>query len=571
MRVKEKMDWRKLSLLSSIGLVSWMLVIQWSNFEPPMIGNTVESIKVPSPSDTGSELPVLPHDLDVMDIPKTQLVDIKKNEKYESKNNVVFVETDVFDVTIDLNGGDIIDVKLHQYLTKSSSDGGVPLHMMQRSAARFFVASSGLIGRDGTDSRTLGRPTFSTDQYRYTLGTNNVLEVDLFYNQNNTDIVKRFIFKKSKYDIGIDYILTNNTISSWEGRFFGQIKRDSKPPSGFESGSFLQPPSFLGGARREEDKNFAKYSFSDMAEEPPSSSIKGGWLAFMQHYFTAAWVPPQDEVNRFDFKQSKERAGHNILSFVGQPITVPAGSTNSYSAKLYVGPKDQNSLRELAEHLDLVVDYGVFWIICKPIHQAMVAIHSYIGNWGWAIVVLTIIIKILLFPLSARSLKSMARMRSLQPQMERLKELYGEDRQKMGQEQMALWKKEKVNPLGGCLPMLLQMPVFISLFWVLSESVEIRHAPWLLWITDLSSMDPFFILPVIMGVSMVAMQKLQPLPTDPMQAKVMQYMPIAFTFMCLWFPSGLVLYWTVNNLLSIGQQWIVNRQITSTKNTSTSV
>ena len=564
------MDWRKISLLASIGIVSWMLMIQWSNFEPPISVKKVEPVNALNTPPIDSERPVFPDNQDEGDIPSTLSVDIETKEKYEFQQDLVVVETDVFDVIIDLNGGDIIDVKLHRYLTKPPGDGGVPLHMMQRSAERFFIASSGLIGRDGTDSRTLGRPVFSTDKYKYLLGTKDALEVDLFYSQNSTDIVKRFVFKRSKYDIDIDYIFSNNSSYPWEGRFFGQLKRDSKPPSGIESGSFLQPPSFLGGARREEDKNFAKYSFSDMAEAPPSSSIKGGWLAFMQHYFTAAWVPPQDEINRFELKQSKEREGHNILSVVGQRITVPAGGTNAYSAKLYVGPKDQNSLSVLAEHLDLVVDYGVFWVICKPIHQAMVTIYGYTGNWGWAIVVLTIIIKILLFPLSARSLKSMARMRSLQPQMERLKELYGEDRQKMGQEQMALWKKEKVNPLGGCLPMLLQMPVFISLFWVLSESVEIRHAPWLLWITDLSSMDPFFILPVIMGISMVAMQKLQPLPTDPTQAKVMQYMPIAFTFMCLWFPSGLVLYWTVNNILSIGQQWIVNRQITHAKSSSTS-
>jgi len=253
------------------------------------------------------------------------------------------------------------------------------------------------------------------------------------------------------------------------------------------------------------------------------------------------------------------------MGFVGEKISVAAGGSGDYKAQFYVGPKDQDTLAELADYLDLTVDYGFLWMLAKPIFASMQYVHSLLGNWGWSIILLTILIKILLYPLSAASLKSMAKMRNLQPEMARLKELYGDDRQKMSQELMGLYKKEKVNPAGGCLPMLLQMPVFIALYWVLLESVEIRHTPWILWIQDLSAKDPFFVLPIIMGGSMLLMQQMQPMPTDPMQAKVMKLMPIMFTVFFMFFPAGLVLYWTVNNLLSMLQQWVVNMQLATSK------
>ena len=280
----------------------------------------------------------------------------------------------------------------------------------------------------------------------------------------------------------------------------------------------------------------------------------------VQHYFVSAWIPPGDQNNNFSLRKLSGQDVY-LMGFTGEKIQVAPGSYGEYTAQFYVGPKDQARLEELAEYLDLTVDYGFLWMLAKPIFAAMKFIHSVVGNWGWSIILLTIGIKILLYPLSAASLRSMAKMRSLQPQMERLKETYGDDRQKMSQELMGLYKKEKVNPAGGCFPMLLQMPVFLALYWVLLESVEIRHSPWIFWIDDLSAKDPYFILPLIMGASMLLMQKLQPMPTDPTQAMVMKIMPIAFTFFFMIFPSGLVLYWTVNNLLSMFQQWYVNRQL----------
>ena len=318
--------------------------------------------------------------------------------------------------------------------------------------------------------------------------------------------------------------------------------------------------SYWGAALREPEKNYSKYSFDDLNDGAIKTTIQGGWVAMLQHYFVSAWIPPSDDTNNFSLRKSSDRST-NLMSFTGAPIVVPPGGTGDYHATFYIGPKDQKRLGDLATYLDRTIDYGWVWVIAQPLFWFLSSIYDYVGNWGWSIILLTILLKIILYPLSAASLRSMARMRNLQPKLTRLKELYGDDRQKMSQETFALYKKEKVNPVGGCLPMLLQLPIFLSLYWVLFESYEIRHAPWLLWIQDLATKDPYFVLPILMGGSMFLMQKLQPMPTDPMQANVMRYMPIALTILMLGFPSGLVLYWTVNNLLSMAQQWYVNRQM----------
>jgi YidC/Oxa1 family membrane protein insertase len=320
----------------------------------------------------------------------------------------------------------------------------------------------------------------------------------------------------------------------------------------------------LGAAIREVDDNYSRYNFDDIADDAVKTSLTGGWLAFVQHYFVTAWVPPKDQKNRYSLRKQGSSDIY-LMAMTGEKISLAPGDVGEYAVDFYAGPKDQAVLKGLSEYLDLTMDYGFLWMLAKPLFAALQFIYDLVGNWGWAIILLTILIKIILYPLSATSLKSMAKMRTLQPEMLRIKELYGDDRQKAGQEQMAMFKKHKVNPLGGCFPMLLQMPVFIALYWVLVESVEIRHSPWIYWIQDLSAKDPLFILPLIMGASMFLMQKLQPTPTDPMQAKVFQWMPVVFTFFFLMFPSGLVLYWTVNNLLSILQQWIVNRQLATVK------
>lgn len=562
---RKTMDWKKIGLLGGMAVITWLLMVQWTRFEEPQPNPVVAIPKginqqtiLGENLSTMSDIDGLLSSGDLPSMPVNSPVSLQSLELLDEPDDLVRVRTGVFDLVIDLRGGDVVSVELLEHLTKMPADGGVPLQILERSNERRYVASSGLIGNDGTDSKDTGRPLFNSRMRDYQIGSNGKVEVDLLLQQGSVDIIKRFSFSRDSYAIGVSYIVTNNGASDWQASFFGQIKRDASEPLALTTGLGQQP--FLGVALREPETNFVKYSFDDIDDKSVSISLNGGWIAFLQHYYVAAWIPPSGELNRYSVKRSNAQKPLYVMSVVGEPLLVRGGEQATYETALYVGPKDQAELESLAEYLDLVVDYGIFWIICKPIYQAMLLIHSFVGNWGWSIIVLTLLIKLLLFPLSAKSLKSMARMRSLQPEMERLKELYGDDRQKMSQEQMALWKREKVNPLGGCLPMILQMPVFISLYWVLSESVEIRHAPWLLWIDDLSAMDPYFILPLTMGLSMILMQKLQPIPSDPMQAKVMQYMPIAFTFMFLWFPSGLVLYWTVNNLLSMAQQWLVNRQ-----------
>jgi len=549
----KRMNWQKNIILAAIGVVVWLLVVRWSGFEGIQPIQSVADqqspipveMRYPSESTTTSTLPSL------------AVEPVIKDTFVGSEHQYVTVKTDVIEVTLDTLGGDIVEVKLLNNLTAMAVDGGQPITLLTKSNGDLFVAESGLIGKDGTDTAS-GRPQFSSVSSSYELlEGENSLNVDLVYVQNGIDIIKRFEFKPSDYQIGIRYLINNATQAPWTATFFGQFKRDDHEPDSSASAG-MKP--YLGAALREQDQNYSKYTFSDIEDDSVKSSIKGGWLAFVQHYFVSAWVLPADQKNRYSLRKLSGQDVY-LMAVTGEKIDVAAGTQGEYKVDLYVGPKDQATLKELAEHLDLTIDYGFLWMLAKPIFALLEIIHNILGNWGWSIILLTIFIKILLYPLSAASLRSMAKMRKLQPDMARIKELHSDDRQKAGQEQMALFKKHQVNPLGGCFPMLLQMPVFIALYWVLSESVEIRHSPWIFWIQDLSAKDPLFILPLIMGASMYLMQKLQPTPTDPMQAKVFQFMPIMFTFFFIMFPAGLVLYWTVNNLLSILQQWYVNRQI----------
>jgi YidC/Oxa1 family membrane protein insertase len=550
-------DWQRVFLITGMGIMAWLLVIEWSQFQERNIQESTE-IFDSQPEDyqllegdfqqenisSGDDLPTL-------DLPTTEIPVVVSNHK-----TLVTVKNDVLEIVIDTYGGDIVSAKLLKHFDKK--EGGKPLSVLRRTTDNTYVARSGIIGPNATDS-SAGRPQFFTDNQFYEIDeSKDYLNVNLTTNIDGIRIVKRFQLSRNGYGIKVSYLINNNSFSEWNGAFYGQIKRDSKPP--FTDGSALGLQPYLGAALRQPEKNYAKFDFSDIDDNSVKTNIKGGWVAMVQHYFISAWVPPSDETNNFTLRKLSDQDIY-LMTFTGSPFSVKAGQTGEYEATFYVGPKDQQALGNLAEYLDRTVDYGFLWVLAEPLFKAMKFIHSLIGNWGWTIILLTIGVKIVLYPLSAASLKSMAKMRNLQPEMTRLKELYGEDRQKMSQEMMSLYKKEKVNPAGGCFPMLLQMPVFLSLYWVLMESVEIRHASWVWWIQDLSAKDPYFVLPLLMGGSMLLMQKLQPMPTDPMQAKIMQFMPIGFTFLMLGFPSGLVLYWTINNLLSMAQQWYVNRQL----------
>lgn len=537
------MDWQRNLLLAAIVAVFAVLFIRWNEFreshQPPPGAAAQEEIYVP-------EAPAAaPAD----DHPTAALATEEGNAR------LVTVETDVLRVVIDTAGGDLVRAQLLQY-PLSQDEQADPFPMLNRTRGRVYVAQSGLIGPGATD-RGGERPQFRADRDSYSLQTGDELRVPLRLQHGDIEIIKEFVFRRGDYLIGVRYRLQNQGDQPWVGRMFGQIQRDRHEP--LASGGFGMKP-YLGAALSTTEENYKKLSFGDLDDKSFETEREGGWVAMVQHYFISAWIPPADQTNRFQLRRLGDRDLY-ALGFIGSEQRVGPGQEGSFGADFYVGPKDQDHLEEIAPFLDLTIDYGWLWWLAKPLFAGLQLLHGLLGNWGWAIVALTVLIKLVFFPLSAASYRSMARMRKLQPEMLGLRERHGDDRQKLSQEVMALYKREKVNPMGGCLPMLIQMPVFIALYWALSESVELRQAPWMLWITDLSARDPYYVLPILNGISMYVLQTLQPAPPDPTQAKVMRIMPVAFSFFFVLFPAGLVLYWTVNSMLSIAQQWVITKRI----------
>ena len=461
------------------------------------------------------------------------------------------VTTDLIIAEIDVNGGDLRQIELIKH--KASEDKSRNLTLFNDNTPQIYVAQSGLIGADLPNHKS----TFKADASSYKLQPGkDSLTVRLSHQGvDGVAVVKKYTFHRGTYVIEVDFELENKSATALKPDAYFQFLRFGEAPSSNPFGI----STFAGPAVYTEEKKFQKIGFPDIDKgkiDYPQKS-KDGWLAMLQHYFVAAWLPKNGMEREFFTKKVGEKlytAG--IVVPVG---TIAPGATGTISAPLYVGPQEADKLAKLAPGLDLTIDYGWLTIIASPLFKVLSYIHNWVGNWGIAIILLTILIKLLFFPLSAASYKSMAKMKVLGPKLQKLKEQYGDDKQKMNQAMMELYKTEKVNPLGGCLPIVIQIPVFISLYWVLLAAVELRHAPFFGWIQDLSAADPFYILPVLMGATMFLQTKLNPTPPDPVQAKIMLYMPLVFSVMFLWFPAGLVLYWTVNNLLSILQQWQINR------------
>ncbi|MFT4609509.1 MAG: YidC/Oxa1 family membrane protein insertase, partial [Cellvibrionaceae bacterium] len=499
-----------------------------------------------------SDLPIASNESNL----PTDATDVAGNTT-DSISDFVSIKTSTIEMVINRNGGDIVQAILPRHKVKLNGEQGFTI--LDQTLATTYIAQSGLIGINGTDT-SAGRPLFESANSSYVLNSGDgSLDVDLTMSQNGVNIVKRFTFFENKNVIDVTYLIDNQSNSNWQANLYGQIKRDShKPIAAADSGVGVSP--YVGAATTTNDDKYEKLKFSDLEEESRNFSIKGGWVAMVQHYFTSAWIPDKESTNKIFLRKLKNQDMY-LLGFISPETLVQPGTQAEISARFYVGPKNIDDLELIAENLDLTIDFGFLWWIAKPIFHLLDYIHDHIGNWGWSIIVLTIIIKAVFFYPSALSYRSMAKMRKLSPKMKALKERVGDDKQKMSQEMMKLYKKEKVNPMGGCLPILIQMPVFISLYWVLMESVELRHAPFALWITDLSVMDPYFIFPLVMGATMFIQQQLNPTPPDPMQAKIMKWMPVAFTFMFLWFPVGLVIYWVTNNTLSIIQQYIITKKI----------
>jgi YidC/Oxa1 family membrane protein insertase len=540
-----------------------MLWTSWQQYNAPKpepqqtaSAQTATTTNTPTDSNNSEEIPssAAPQVADPM-----QAANQQSSANAAASN--IHVVTDVLDIQISTQGASIVQADLLDYPV-SLKEKDTPVRIIDIKQ-KGYAAQSGLIHNDvnGADKNTLApnhNAVFSSAQAEYSL-EGDTLKVPLTWTNNQgVTVTKTYVFNKGSYLVNVETKVDNQSAQNWAGYEYRRLRH---APVDSNMGSMFGMQSYIGAAYY--DDKYNKYSFGDIEDEPLNQSITGGWLAMLEHYFISAWVPNADEQGTY-FAKAYQTNGITSSYTIGQssPVkTIATGSSDTFTSRFYVGPKLQNDLETISPGLDLTVDYGLLTVFAKPLFWLLEFFHSIVGNWGWAIILVTIAIKIIFFYPSAVSYKSMAKMKKLAPNMQSINERHKDDPQAKQKAMMELYKKEKINPLGGCLPILIQMPVFMGLYWVLLEAVELRQAPWLLWYQDLSIMDPYFILPLLMGVSMWVQQKLNPPPSDPMQQKIFQYLPFVFTFMFLWFPAGLVLYWASNNILSIAQQWFINKKI----------
>ena len=532
------MESQRSFLFIALMVVTYLLFNQWQTDNAPIIEQPAVSQQT-MPSNTNGDF-----------VPESSATATSiSNETKVVNATVISVTNDVLALKIDTNGGDIVEAKLLKFDTEQGN--GIPFTILRNDKDR-YVAQSGLTGAQGLDRVIPGRPIYQTSATTYQANANEPLVIDLNYVDNaGLSVTKRFTLNYDSYAINVEYIIANNTSNAASVQMYAQLKQTTL----IDTGSGLIP-TYKGTAYSTTEDVYEKYDFSDIEEADLNVSTQGGWVAMLQHYFVSSWVPEKTADNQLYTRYSSNKDA--VIGFKAPAITIEPNSTATTSAIFYVGPKDQDVLESIEENLDLTIDYGFLFMISQPLFWLLIKIQSIVTNWGVAIIIITLIVKGGMYPLTKAQYTSMAKMRALQPKMTQLKERFGDDKQKMSQAMMELYRKEKVNPAGGCLPLIVQMPIFLALYWVFLESVELRHAPFMLWIQDLSAQDPFYILPVLMGVSMFIMQKMQPMTVqDPMQQKIMQYMPVMFTVFFFWFPSGLVLYWLVSNIISIVQMKII--------------
>ncbi|KZX70175.1 membrane protein insertase YidC [Vibrio sp. HI00D65] len=532
------MDSQRNILLIALALVSFLLFQQWNVAKNPA-PQAVEQAQ------SGSTLPA-PSYADDLDPAPGQVA---------SSVKTITVTTDVLTLSIDTVGGDVVKANLNDYSAEYDSKESFVL--LKNEPGHQFIAQSGLVGPQGIDLSSTNRPSYTVSADSFTLADGqDELRIPMTYQANGLNYTKTFILKRGSYAIDVEYDVVNNSGNNATLGMYAHLRQNV-----MDDGGSLTMPTYRGGAYSTEDTRYKKYSFDDMQDRNLSLNLANGqgWAAMIQHYFASAWIP-------------RDEAGSNLytrvignLGDIGVRMpnkTIANGDEASFKATLWVGPKLQDQMAATAPNLDLVVDYGWLWFIAKPLHTLLSFIQGFVSNWGVAIIILTFIVRGAMYPLTKAQYTSMAKMRMLQPKLTAMRERIGDDRQRMSQEMMELYKKEKVNPLGGCLPIVLQMPIFISLYWALMESVELRHSPFFGWITDLSAQDPYYILPLLMGASMFLIQKMSPTTvTDPMQQKIMTFMPVMFTFFFLFFPSGLVLYWLVSNIVTLIQQTLIYRAL----------
>ena len=530
------MDIRRIILYALLGVVCFSLWNAWQ-------------------SDYGAKpIPEKPAVTPEQVVPPITKPAITVSKEKVASNRIIHVRTDVLDVDIDTLGGNVVSAKLFKY-PLSLKQRDIPIGILSHEPDRLYVAESGLIGV--RDHKPL---QYRSAQKKHSLQAQQKnLSVKLTWrDRRGFSVTKTFEFVRGSYAVGVNYQIANKTSKDWSGQLYSQIKR-RKPE---KKGGFLRLRTYTGAAISSPEKPYEKIHYNKMDAEDLSRDIKGGWVAMQQRYFLSAWVPDQTKTHHY-YSHVTDKEVYTIG--MTNAISAAAGQQAEFGAKLYVGPEVEENLAALAKGLDLTIDYGWLWIISMAVFWLMKHIYGFIGNWGWSIVIVTILIKLIFYKFSETSYKSMAKMRALAPKMKEIRERYADDKAKISQATMELYKKEKINPLGGCLPQLIQIPFLIAFYYVLIEAVQLRHAPFVFWIHDLSAKDPYFVLPVLMGVCMFLTQKLTPVSPDPTQARIMMFLPVVFTVLFASFPAGLVLYWLVNYLVSGLQQWYIMRKYTGKK------
>ena len=570
------MEQQRLLLFVALAFIMFLMFDAWKqdHAKDDVVSTSVQSRQAKSdagstadrvasrPGASSDEIPVAESSSSVTAAANDSTVPSEQTSDIFKQGPTIHVQTDVFDITISTIGGDIRQVLLLDFPTKLNEPEN-PFLLMNETLPRVFVAQSGFTGKSPAANTIIGAPnhldTFKADRSKYVLeDSKDSMDVNLYWTSpEGVRFTKTYTFYRGSHKVDVKHTVENKANKTWRGNTYYQLQRTQV--SEVDQSQFIY--TYMGGVLYSPEERYEKISFEDMQEGNLKRDIKGGWAAMIQHYFLSAWVPETEQTETY-YTAFKQRNTIYTIGFRDKYETrIAPGETKTFSSVFYAGPKDQAQLEEIAEGLELTVDYGVLTIIAKPIFIVLTYIYDVVGNWGWAIILLTILIKVLFYKLSETSYKSMAKMRAVQPRLVAMKERFADDRQGMNKAMMELYKKEKINPLGGCLPILIQIPVFIALYWVLLESVELRQAPWILWIKDMSAPDPYLILPIIMGVSMYIQQKLNPAPIDPVQAKVMMALPFVFGIFFMFFPSGLVLYWVVNNILSITQQWYITNKV----------
>ena len=482
------------------------------------------------------------------------------NDKSDISNTVT-IKSDNLELTVNLKGGDVIDAKLLKI--KQYQDKDDPFHLLMTNNKFLYQAQSGLAGKDGIDNQF--RPEFTAAQNEFLLkdGENTVV-ANLVYEKDGVTYTKKYSINKDSYVVNVSYDIQNNSEKDLNLCFYGQLKQtcdDSYLKN--DTGFGMVASAYRGTAYSTDDTRYEKATLDDINDDLKLNiATKNGWVAMIQHYFVSSWIGSGDDIGNVIYSSPAEKNTAAIIGIRTNNISIKAGENKTIGSKLWLGPKEQDALSQVAKNLDLTVDYGWLWFISIPLFKILNFIHSIVNNWGFAIILLTLVVRGVMFPLTKAQYTSMAKMRLLQPKLMEIKEKFKDDRQKIGAETMKLYKAEKVNPLGGCLPLLIQMPIFIALYWTLMESTELRQSSFILWITDLSVKDPYFVLPILYGVSMFLLQKMSPTPiTDPIQRKVFMAMPFIFTFMFCTFPAGLTLYWLISNCFTIFQQVIIFRSL----------